>query len=128
MTPDFQKSNVIVGNVMPLHWMLGNSVTSMHLIPQRKRNMFYHEEDILPAVELAVKEFGPIGQIIPDTPYKNVSVATREFGKIWYGDMNQAGVREKIQTLKNKLNQNIYIFSADNRFDFTDSVLYSTAT
>lgn len=49
--------------------------------------MFYTEEDIQPVVDMVTEALGTVGNmaygrgVLP-----NVTVATPEFGKVWYGD------------------------------------------
>ena len=50
--------------------------------------MFYSAEDIQPAVQVATELFGPVGNMMDGKSItKNVLIGTREFGKIWYGDV-----------------------------------------
>jgi len=51
--------------------------------------MFYTAEDIQPAVQVATELFGPTGIMMEGKNItKNVLIGTREFGKIWYGDVD----------------------------------------
>jgi len=51
--------------------------------------MFYSAEDVQPAVQVAVELFGPVGNMMEGKNVsKNVLIGTREFGKIWYGDID----------------------------------------
>ena len=51
--------------------------------------MFYTEEDVQPIVQVAVEMFGPTGNMLEGKNItKNVIIGTKEFGKIWYGDVN----------------------------------------
>ena len=51
--------------------------------------MFYTAEDVQPAVQVAVELFGPVGNMMEGKNVtKNVLIGTREFGKIWYGDID----------------------------------------
>ena len=56
--------------------------------------MYYAAEDILPAVQAAEKLFGISGNMDQDAGLKNYTLATRKFGKIWYGDI--AGSRKEV--------------------------------
>lgn len=68
--------------------------------------MFYSEEDIQPAVQVATELFGPVGNMIyGKNVTKNVLIGTREFGKIWYGDVE--GDVEFITGLCSVLSQRI---------------------
>lgn len=50
--------------------------------------MFYTIEDVQPVVQVATELFGPVGNMIyGKNVTKNVLIGTREFGKIWYGDV-----------------------------------------
>ena len=51
--------------------------------------MFYTAEDIQPAVQVATELFGSVGTMMEGKNVtKNVLIGTREFGKIWYGDVD----------------------------------------
>lgn len=51
--------------------------------------MFYTAEDVQPAVQVATELFGPAGTMMEGKNVtKNVLIGTREFGKIWYGDVD----------------------------------------
>jgi hypothetical protein len=51
--------------------------------------MFYTEEDVHPIAQVAVEMFGPNGNMLEGKNItKNVIIGTKEFGKIWYGDVN----------------------------------------
>ena len=68
--------------------------------------MFYTAEDIQPAVQVATELFGPVGNMIyGKNVTKNVLIGTREFGKIWYGDVE--GDVEFITGLCSVLSQRI---------------------
>lgn len=68
--------------------------------------MFYTEEDVAPAVQVATELFGPVGNMIyGKNVTKNVLIGTREFGKIWYGDVE--GDVEFITGLCSVLSQRI---------------------
>jgi hypothetical protein len=87
--------------------------------------MFYVEEDILPAVKAATEIFGPAGQFAEGkNVMRNVFLATRQFGKIWYGDVDTATTElaTKCKELAQKIDQTIYVFSSSNEFE------YNTAT
>jgi ABC-type lipopolysaccharide export system ATPase subunit len=50
--------------------------------------MFYTEEDVAPVARIAVEMFGPNGNMLDGkTVVQNVIIGTKEFGKIWYGDV-----------------------------------------
>ena len=70
--------------------------------------MFWQAEDVQPAVNAAVKMFGRQGRM--DTGknvFYNVSVFTREYGKLWYGDISKDGVGEKLKMLSATINMNV---------------------
>jgi hypothetical protein len=70
--------------------------------------MFYTAEDVQPAVNAAVKMFGRQGRM--DTGknvFYNVSVFTREYGKLWYGDISKDGIEEKLKMLSASINMNV---------------------
>jgi hypothetical protein len=51
--------------------------------------MFYTEEDVEPIVKIAVEMLGPSGNMLEGKNVtKNVTIGTKEFGKIWYGDVD----------------------------------------
>ena len=51
--------------------------------------MFYTAEDVQPAVQVATELFGPVGTMMEGKHVtKNVIIGTREFGKMWYGDID----------------------------------------
>jgi hypothetical protein len=87
--------------------------------------MFYSAEDIQPAVDLAAKVFGTVGNMTTGkNVLYNVSVATREFGKLWYGDIAASDVINLLNTLSNFTHQKVFIL--DEQFDFTAPVLTSS--
>jgi hypothetical protein len=68
--------------------------------------MFYSVEDVQPAVQVATELFGPVGNMMEGKHVtKNVIIGTREFGKMWYGDVD--GDMEFINGLCNVLSQRI---------------------
>lgn len=72
--------------------------------------MFYTEEDVQPAVDAAVKIFGKQGSM--DTGKNilyNISIFTREFGKIWYGDVSTFDLKEKLKELSTIINTEIFV-------------------
>ncbi len=51
--------------------------------------MFYTEEDVEPVAKIATEMFGPNGNMLDGRNVtKNVIIGTKEFGKIWYGDVD----------------------------------------
>lgn len=70
--------------------------------------MFYTAEDIQPAVNAAVKIFGSQGHMdAGKNVLYNVSVFTKEYGKLWYGDISKDGLEEKLRMLRASVNMNI---------------------
>jgi hypothetical protein len=87
--------------------------------------MFYSIEDVTPAVDMATKIFGTVGNIATGkNVLYNVSVATREFGKLWYGDIASPDVVSLLNTLSNFTRQKVYIL--DESFNYTAPVLTSS--
>ena len=87
--------------------------------------MFYVDEDVVSAVKEATRIFGTVGNIDinSDKKYMNVSICTRQFGKIWYGDISKQSIPELLNTLSKSIQQKAYIL--DDRFDFNSPVLVS---
>lgn len=81
--------------------------------------MFYSEEDVQPAVTQATMIFGQVGRIDPAAEFKNVSVATKQFGKLWYGDVFAHDLDTNIRLLHATVGQQIFIFLNDNDFNYT---------
>ena len=87
--------------------------------------MFYSAEDVTPAVEMATKLFGTVGNITTGkNVLYNVSVATREFGKLWYGDIASPDVVSLLNTLSNSTRQKVYIL--DEQFNYKAAILTSS--
>ena len=77
--------------------------------------MFYTEEDVTPAVQIATELFGPVGNMLQDSRFmsRNVIIGTREFGKLWYGDVEGTVdyVNELCEILSKRINQQVSIVS-----------------
>jgi hypothetical protein len=75
--------------------------------------MFYTDEDVEPAVQIAVELFGPVGNMLSESRFvtRNVIIGTREFGKLWYGDVEgtQDYVAELCDILSKRINQSVSI-------------------
>jgi hypothetical protein len=87
--------------------------------------MYYTEEDVQPAVEMTEKLFGVNGNVSHvKGALLNVSIATREFGKLWYGDieMDHADILNKLHELSKTLEQRVFILAED-LFDFNNPKL-----
>lgn len=51
--------------------------------------MFYTEEDVQPAVDMATELFGTVGNISNErSSMKNAIVTSDKFGHLWYGDID----------------------------------------
>ena len=77
--------------------------------------MFYTEEDVTPAVQVATELFGPVGNMLEGGRFvtQNVIIGTREFGKLWYGDVEGTVdyVNELCEILSKRINQQVSIVS-----------------
>ncbi|MEK9767308.1 MAG: hypothetical protein VW683_00190 [Betaproteobacteria bacterium] len=82
--------------------------------------MFWTAEDIEPAVELAEKIFGKSGRIHFNVDIiKNVNIFTREFGKIWHGDLllprddsgfsDSEWIIQSLNLLSNSIGKKVYL-------------------
>lgn len=83
--------------------------------------MFYVEEDVLPAVKIATELFGQVGSLAEGkSVVRNVFLATRQFGKIWYGDVdtNSTDITAKCKELAQRINQTVYMFNSSNEFEY----------
>lgn len=90
--------------------------------------MFYTAADLRPVIATAVDVFGPMGRVSGDkNAWPNVSIATKEYGKLWYGDVDRTTLKQKCNELSSKIGKNIYVFDAANKFEYNDNTLYSTA-
>ena len=77
--------------------------------------MFYTEEDVTPAVQVATELFGPVGNMLQEGRFvtRDVIIGTREFGKLWYGDVEGTVdyVNELCEILSKRINQQVSIVS-----------------
>ncbi len=75
--------------------------------------MFWTEEDVQPAVQVANELFGPVGNMLESGRFvtQNVIIGTREFGKLWYGDVEGTidYVNELCEILSKRINQQVFI-------------------
>ena len=75
--------------------------------------MFYTEEDVQPVVQVATELFGPVGNMLESNRFvsQNVIIGTREFGKLWYGDV--AGttdfVNELCEIMSKRISQQVMV-------------------
>lgn len=89
--------------------------------------MFWTADDVQPAVNEAVRLFGVQGRIgNGKVSERNISIATREYGKLWYGDISEDHLtfKNKLNELANSIKQTVYVLSSDS-YDFNDP-LYRT--
>lgn len=73
--------------------------------------MFWSEEDIQPVINLAEKLFGSGDtiQYYNRNAIPNISLMTREFGKLWVGDLEiNETTKENMEKLSATINQRIY--------------------
>lgn len=87
--------------------------------------MFWTEEDVQPMVTDLVDAFGPQGLITNEgNTLKNVCIATREYGKLWYGDITDSNetLVTKLSKIIGVYKQDIYLLAEDT-FDFNTPLL-----
>jgi hypothetical protein len=64
--------------------------------------MFYVEEDIAPVVDIITRRLGPAGTMTHGkNVLMNVTLSTREFGAVWYGDFE--GTLAQLTSIVNEL-------------------------
>ena len=69
--------------------------------------MFYTEEDVQPAVDMATELFGKIGNMSAEkNVLKNIAIFSKQYGKLWYGD-----IQDQMEIIQNKCNQIAQKFS-----------------
>jgi hypothetical protein len=76
--------------------------------------MFYTEEDVQPAVDMATELFGKVGNISNErTSIKNVIITSDKFGHLWYGDIEDTmeSVSAKCTTLSQKFDLKVFSIS-----------------
>lgn len=102
--------------------------------------MFYCEDDIIPAINAAEKIFGKQSQYdlerYEDMPvYYNALLVTREFGKLWSGDLKISwdGLQESLNLLSTTINQRVFFIYGDTDdermqagFNINGCTMYST--
>ncbi len=75
--------------------------------------MFYSEEDIEPAVQIAKELFGPVGNMLEGSRFvaQNVVIGSSAYGKLWYGDVEGTidYVNELCEILGKRINQKVSI-------------------
>jgi len=90
--------------------------------------MFYNEDDVQPVVTIANEMLGKAGRMLDGkNVMRNVTLATREFGKIWYGDIDMIAMNPSVQfkNLSQRINQTVYAFDNSNTFDYTTATKFS---
>jgi len=86
--------------------------------------MFWQAEDVQPAVDVASKLCGKVGNVsFSKHALHNVSIATREFGKLWYGDIESTDVVAILNNISGAINQKVFVL--DESFDFNTPILTS---
>lgn len=72
--------------------------------------MFYTAEDVSPAVKVVADVFGKVGNMeTGKNVLYNVSIFSREYGKLWYGDLVNEGISEKLTALSAKLSMSLSV-------------------
>lgn len=78
--------------------------------------MFYTADDVSPAVKVVADVFGKVGNMeTGKNVLYNVSIFSREYGKLWYGDLVNEGVSDKLTTLSTKLGMSLSV--VDDNFE-----------
>jgi hypothetical protein len=66
--------------------------------------MFWQAEDVEPVVKAVTEVFGTVGNMeMGKNVLYNASIFSRQYGKLWYGDLTNDGISEKLAALSNKL-------------------------
>ena len=72
--------------------------------------MFYTAEDVSPAVKVVADVFGKVGNMeTGKNVLYNVSIFSRQYGKLWYGDLVNEGISDKLTTLSTKLGMSLSV-------------------
>jgi hypothetical protein len=72
--------------------------------------MFYTEEDVQPAVDMATELFGTVGNMSAEkSVLKNMIIFSKQYGKLWYGDIedHMDNINTKCNQIAQKLNINV---------------------
>ena len=78
--------------------------------------MFWQAEDIQPAVKVVAEVFGKVGSMeTGKNVLYNVSIFSRQYGKLWYGDLVNDGISEKLTSLSTKLGMSLSVI--DDNFE-----------
>jgi hypothetical protein len=84
--------------------------------------MYYTEDDIRPAVKLAAEMFGMNGRMLVENGIMpNITISTREFGKIWYGDVYENTLEENCKRLSVALRKKVVVSNATTVSDYIES-------
>lgn len=76
--------------------------------------MFYTEEDIQPAVDMATELFGTVGNMSEEkNVLKNIVIFSSQYGKLWYGDVqdHMENIQTKCVNLAQKFNINVEVLT-----------------
>ena len=72
--------------------------------------MFYTAEDVSPVVKIVADVFGKVGNMeTGKNVLYNVSIFSREYGKLWYGDLVNDEISEKLTALSAKLGMSLSV-------------------
>ena len=88
--------------------------------------MYWTGEDIQPSVDLAEKLFGKSGiySSNSDTTHSNVVLLTREFGKLWQGNVNfDQKFKNSMEMLSDTINKKVYL---TNGYDYNNPIHTTT--
>jgi hypothetical protein len=78
--------------------------------------MFWQAEDVQPAVKVVAEVFGKVGNMeTGKNVLYNVSIFSRQYGKLWYGDLVNDGISEKLTSLSTKLGMSLSVI--DDNFE-----------
>ena len=82
--------------------------------------MFWQAEDVQPAVKAVAEVFGKVGAMeTGKNVLYNVSIFSRQYGKLWYGDLINDGISEKLSTLSTKLGMSLSV--VDDSFEIVST-------
>ena len=91
--------------------------------------MFYSEEDVLPVVKAANQCFGETNTYLHGkNVLKNITVATRDFGKIWFGDIFTETLDPACKRLSNLLQKDVFVFHSNEEFNFNNAIAFPYST
>ena len=82
--------------------------------------MFWQAEDVQPAVKAVAEVFGKVGVMeTGKNVLYNVSIFSRQYGKLWYGDLVNDGISEKLTSLSTKLGMSLSV--VDDNFEIVST-------